>query len=49
MHPDEVEIIMNECCDPEDEDGCIPYESKQMARVNESYTYDLADLLTPGL
>ena len=28
MDPDQVEIIMNECCDEEDEDGCIPYESR---------------------
>merc|ERR1711997_525937 len=26
MDPDEVEVIMNECCEPDDEDGCIPYE-----------------------
>ena len=28
MDPDQVEIVMNECCDEEDEDGCIPYESR---------------------
>merc|ERR1711971_204149 len=26
MDSDQVEIIMNERCDEEDEDGCIPYE-----------------------
>lgn len=26
MEPQQVEILLQECCDPEDEDGCIPYE-----------------------
>ena len=33
MDPDQVEIIMNECCDEEDEDGCIPYESRLKIRI----------------
>ena len=33
MDPDQVEIIMNECCDEEDEDGCIPYESRFKIKI----------------
>jgi hypothetical protein len=33
MDPDQVEIIMNECCDEEDEDGCIPYESRFIIKI----------------
>ena len=28
-----METIMKECCDPEDEDGCLPYEGKCMHSV----------------
>ena len=24
----EAEMVLDECCDPEDEDGYVPYESK---------------------
>ena len=30
LDDDDVETLMKECCDPEDEDGCIPYEGKCM-------------------
>ena len=33
MDPDQVEIIMNECCDEEDEDGCISYESRFKIKI----------------
>ena len=33
MDPDDVEVIMNECCDEEDEDGCIPYESRFKIKI----------------
>ena len=28
-----METIMKECCDPEDEDGCLPYEGECMHSV----------------
>ena len=28
MDPDEVEVIMKECSDPDEIDGYIPYQSK---------------------
>lgn len=27
MDGEEVKALIDECCEPEDEDGCIPYES----------------------
>ena len=35
MDPDQVAIIMNECCDEEDEDGCIPYESRFKIEISK--------------
>ena len=28
MEREEVDILIKECCDPEDDDGFIPYERK---------------------
>lgn len=28
MTPEEVSLLTKDCCEEEDEDGCIPYESK---------------------
>ena len=29
LEREEVDILIKECCDPEDDDGFIPYERKQ--------------------
>ena len=39
MNEQDVEILLKECCDPEDEDGCIPYESKREKKI-PTITFD---------
>ena len=45
MDPDQVEIIMNECCDEEDEDGCIPYESRFKIEILKRFNKKSSDFL----
>ena len=45
MDPDQVEIIMNECCDEEDEDGCIPYESRLTIKILKRFNKKSSDFL----
>ena len=35
MEREEVDILVKECCDPEDDDGFIPYERKFSSNKNE--------------
>ena len=34
---DDVETLLKECCDSEDEDGCIPYESSIFAYFKNTF------------
>ena len=37
LEREEVDILIKECCDPEDDDGFIPYERKckiQLSKLN---------------
>ena len=45
MDPDQVEIIMNECCDEEDEDGCIPYESRFKIKILKIFNKKSSEFL----
>ena len=45
LEREEVDILIKECCDPEDDDGFIPYERKceikylfvQLLKLNSKY------------
>ena len=34
LEREEVDILIKECCDPEDDDGFIPYERKLLLFIN---------------
>merc|ERR1719206_982307 len=38
LEREEVDILIKECCDPEDDDGFIPYERKKMENHNKNNT-----------
>ena len=38
MEREEVDILIKECCDPEDDDGFIPYERKLLNVQAEGQT-----------
>ena len=41
LEREEVDILIKECCDPEDDDGFIPYERKSMFKYTEGQTDDI--------
>ena len=41
MEVEEVKALIDVCCEPEDEDGCIPYESTKEITI-ESFVFALA-------
>ena len=38
LEREEVDILIKECCDPEDDDGFIPYERKSILKYREGQT-----------
>merc|ERR1712088_275223 len=47
MEREEVDILIKECCDPEDDDGFIPYEPF-LRRVCRAPPRDVRGLVIPG-
>ena len=37
LEREEVDILIKECCDPEDDDGFIPYERKCQNNISTTY------------
>ena len=48
MTDDDVETLMKECCDSEDEDGCIPYESSIFAYLKILSDWPLESTIFPN-
>merc|ERR1712140_135383 len=46
LEREEVDILIKECCDPEDDDGFIPYEPFPEARVRGTAPRDVRGLVT---
>ena len=39
LEREEVDILIKECCDPEDDDGFIPYERKYIIQLSKLNYY----------
>merc|ERR1712088_243576 len=48
LEREEVDILIKECCDPEDDDGFIPYEPFPEAGVCRAPPRDVRGLVIPG-